>query len=378
MRRPLLLVTLLSLWAIALCVTGWSEGCLLKASSPGAYAVRFWLDRIVLTYSTETPVTVSVQLPAATKWAVLDEAPFAVSQVKWDQPTTSATAALPAGDHTLLLGWGGSYARPTPNQKIPVLLDGKPIGSLSCHFDLEKMTAEGTAQCPVGTVRVRLTSLKTGLQPVVTLGANVAGEWVARSGGVEATRPVAVQDVTPLSLTIRSYNLLKTPVSAVELQTLQAALEPRRLDKMPDQGLVIEAESFVNEGLGKVEVSTKHFDLHGGKGIMGNSGEGHFLEYKFTLDKPGAYDLYMRSATQEPFDLRSLQLDGKTPAGLGLVKFPGTGGWGYSAAEWAALQLTGSEKAPSLKLDAGEHTLRVTGEGSTHLNLDYFVLKATD
>ena len=374
MRRQLLLLALLSLLATALCSTGWSDGCLLKASSPGAYAVRFWPDRIVLTYSTEAAVTVSVQLPAAAKWAVLDEAPLALGKAKWDQASSSATADLPAGDHTLLLGWAGSYAKPAANQKLPVLLDGKPVGSLNCHFDLEKMTAEGTALCPVGTVRVRLAGLKAGLQPVLTLGANAVNEWVAGSGGVEAAKPVAVQDATPLSLVIRSYNLLKSPVSAVELQTVQAALEPRRLEKMPEQGLVIEAESSVNEGLGKVEVSTKHFDLHGGKGIMGNSGEGHFLEYKFTLDKPGTYDLYMRAATQEPFDLRSLQIDGKTPAGLGLVKFPGTGGWGYSAAEWAALQLTGSEKAPSLKLEAGEHTLRITGEGSTHLNLDYFAL----
>jgi len=361
MTRPSLLLALLTM---SLCAAAWSDGCLLKASVPGAYAVRFWPDRIVLAYSTEAPVSVSVQLPAAAKWAVLDEAPLAIGKVTWDKAARSVAADLPAGDHTLLLGWAGAYAKPPANQKIPVLLDGKPAGSLSCHFDLQQMTAEGTAQCPVGTVRARLLGLKAGLRPVLTVGTSV----------VEADRPVAVQEVTPISLVVRSYNLLQSPVSALELQTVQAALEPKRLDKMPAEGLVIEAESFANEGLGKVEVSTRHFDLHGGKCIMSNSGDGHFLDYKFTVAKAGMYDLYMRAATAEPSDLPPVRTHGKAPTGLGLVKFPGTGGWGYSAAEWAALQLTGLGKSPSLKLGAGEHTPRVTGEGSTHLNLDYFVL----
>lgn len=71
-----------------------------------------------------------------------------------------------------------------------------------------------------------------------------------------------------------------------------------------------------------------------------------------------------------------MTIDGKTPEGLGLVKCPGTGGWGYSKSEWAALRLTGVPGAPSLVLTAGEHLLRVTGEGNSHLNLDYLLLLA--
>jgi hypothetical protein len=281
---------------------------------------------------------------------------------------------MPAGDHTLVLGWAGSPQRPAEGQKIPVLLDGKQIGSLDCHFDLEKMTAEGSVPCPVGTVRVQQVGVAAGVQPVLSLGANTISEWRPREGALETAGPVAVQGPSGLSLVVRSYNLLKSPVSAVELTGGQMALEPKRLEKMPAAGVLIEAESFAEEGLGQVQVSDRHFDLHGGKCVMSNSGDGHWLQYKFTIEKPGLYDLYMRAATQEPFDLRSVRIDGKTPQGLGLVNCPGTGGWGYSAQEWAALQLTGVEKAPSLKLEAGEHTLRVTGEGSTHLNLDYFML----
>lgn len=346
----------------------------LRGSVPGAYALRFWPDRVVLTSSTEAAVSVLVKLPAAAKWALLDEKPVKISTVQWDAAAGTACADLPAGDHTLVLGWAGSPQRPAAGQKIPVLIDGKAVGSLDCHFDLEKMTAEGNVACPVGTVRVRLVGLKAGLQPVLSIGANTVSEWRERGGGFETPGEIAAQGPSALSLIVRDYNLLKAPVSAIELTTGQAALEPKRHERMPAAGIFIEAEDFTDEGLGQVSVSTKHFDIRGGKCLMSNSGDGHWLQYKFVIEKPGLYDLYMRSATQEPFDLRSVRIDGKTPQGLGLINVPGTGGWGYSAQEWAALQLTGTEKAPSLKLEAGEHTLRITGEASTHLNLDYFML----
>lgn len=349
-------------------LTGAAE-TLLEASAPGAYAARFWPDRIVLTYSTEAAGTVSLKLSAAAKWAVLDDAPLALGKVKWNPAAGTATVDAPAGAHTLIVGWAGAYLKPAPGQKIPVLLDGKPAGSLECRFDLEKLTAEGTANLPVGTVSVKLVGLKAGLNPALSAGGGTITAWNPQG---EAREPLATQGATPLSLVLRGYNLLKSPVTAVELKTLQAALEPRRLEKMPADAIVVEAESPSGEGLGKMEVSTKHFELHGGKGIMNNSGEGHWLEYKFTVAQAGTYDLFVRAATQEPQDLRSLQIDGKAPEGLGLIRFPGTGGWGYSAQEWAALQLTGLDKAPSLKLQAGEHTLRITGQGISHLNLDYF------
>jgi hypothetical protein len=372
MKRYLALLLLAGLLTTAIATA--AGDLQLRGSVPGAYALRFWPDRVVLTSSTEAAVSVLVRLPAAAKWAVLDERPANFSVVTWDKAARTASADLPAGNHTLVLGWAGSPQRPAEGQKIPVLLDGKPTGSLDCHFDLEKMTAEGNVACPVGTVRVRLAGLKAGLQPVLSVGANTISEWRPREGGVETAGPVATQGPSGLSLVVREYNLLKAPVSAIELTTGQVALEPKRLERMPAAGMFIEAEDFADEGLGQVQVSTKHFDIRGGKCLMSNSGDGHWLQYKFTIEKAGLYDLYMRAATQEPFDLRSVRIDGKTPPGLGLINVPGTGGWGYSASEWAALQLTGVEKAPSLKLEAGEHTLRITGEGSTHLNLDYLVL----
>lgn len=379
MKRLHLLVLLTILWATSLvwgAGTALADGgCLLSATAPGAYAVRYWPDRIVLTYDAKEAVSVTVHLPQAAQWARLDEGQLPAAKMAWDAQAGCVTLQLPAGTHAAHVAWQGKYQKAPREQAIPVLMDGKKAGSITAHFTLEGMTAEGSVPAHVAIMRASL-RLKgaTQVEPVLTVGTTVLDRWQAQAQQLAARRDVAMAETTPLSLSVASYNLAASPVEAIAFETVQGALEPKRLAAMPAQGLVIEAEAFAAEGGGKVDISDKHFETHGGKSIFNNSGDGHWLEYKFTVPQAGTYDLYMRAASQEPADLRSVSLDGQTPPGLGLVKFPGTGGWGYSAQEWAALQLTGTPQAPSLKLAAGEHTLRVTGQGSTHLNLDYFLL----
>jgi hypothetical protein len=337
--------------------------------------VRYWPDRIVLTCDAKDAVAVTVHLPQAPKWARLDDAQLPAGKMAWEAKTGCVTLQVPAGVHTAHVAWAGAYQKAPAEQAIPVIIDGKKAGAITARFTLEKMQAEGSVPAQVAIMRpsLRLKG-KAQVTPVLAVGAAVLDQWQPQAQRLLAQRTVATSETMPLSLTIASYNLPASPVEAIVFETTQAALEPKRLAAMPDQGLTIEAEAFTGEGLGKVEISEKHFQAHGGKSIFQNAGDGHWLEYKFTVPQAGTYNLYVRAATQEPADLRSITLDGQTPAGLGLVKFPGTGGWGYSAEEWAALQLTGLPQAPSLQLAAGEHTLRLTGESSTHLNLDYFLL----
>lgn len=364
----LLLVSLAAAAQVAMA----DGACLLSASQPGAYAVRFWPDRAVLTYSTKDPVTVSVQLPQAATWARLDDDKLAGGKLKWDAKAKLAALELPAGDHTVHVAWAGSYQKPAEGQKIPVTLGGKKIGELAAHFALQGMTAEGTVNCPAGRYAAALKPMPKELAGMtLSLGSSV----VVRDGQMVTDRQPLLAEGTPISLVINSYNLASSPVKELSLERVAVAVEPKRLEAMPAQGIKIEAEDFTAEdGPGKTEISTKHFETSGGKSIFSNSGDGHWLEYTVTVPQAGTYDLYVRAATQEPLDLRSVMVDGKFAPGLALVKFPGTGGWGYSTQEWAALQLTGLPEAASLKLEAGEHKLRVTGEGSTHLNLDYLML----
>lgn len=379
MRTTQVLVLLAILSAVGLAIaadTALADGsCLLSTTAPGAYAVRYWPDRIVLTYDAKADVAVTVHLPQAAKWARLDEAQLPAAKLAWDAKLSCATLQLPGGAHTVHVAWQGTYQKPAQEQRLPVTIDGKKAGELTARFTMEKMQADGSVTAPVGIVRASLRLKgKSEIAPALAVGTTLIDKWQPQPKGLISAKTVATAESTPLSLTIAGYGLVASPVEAIELQTVQRALEPKRLAAMPQQGLIIEAESFTGEGLGKAEVSDKHFETSGGKSIYQNSGDGHWMEYKFTVAQPRTYDLHMRAATQEPSDLRSIMVDGQTPAGLGLIQFPGTGGWGYSKDEWAAVQLTGIEGAPSLKLSAGEHTLRITGEGSTHLNLDYFVL----
>lgn len=371
MRCALLLLTVALGAGTVVCA---ADSCLLSSSAPGAFAVRYWPDRVVLTSDAGEAVRVTVRLPQAPKWGRLDGERVAAGELAWDARTSSVTVKVPEGRHEAHVAWEGTYQATPRMRRLPVMLDGKRVGSVVAEFSLERMQAEGMVAVPRGLVRPLL-RLKAGdgVEPVLTVGTAAIGDWSTHAGELRALRTVAAGEQMPISLTIESYNLLSSPVEAIVLEMVQRAVVPERLEAMPAQGIVIEAEDFVAEGLGKVAVSDRHFQAHGGKSIYQNSGDGHWLEYRFAVPQAGSYELYARAATQEDEDLRSFVIDGKTAEGLGLVLFPGTGGWGYAASDWAALRLTTG--AP-LKLGPGEHTLRVTGESSSHLNLDYFVLVA--
>jgi hypothetical protein len=179
----------------------------------------------------------------------------------------------------------------------------------------------------------------------------------------------------PFTLMVRGYDLMASPVKAVTLQNMELAFDPPRVEAMPQGGVLVEAEDYTDEGRGQADISERHFETSGGKCVYNNAGDGHWLEWEFEVAEAGSYDLYVRAATQEAESLRSVTLDRRPLPGAGLVRFPGTGGWGYSAAEWAALHIAGgAPQAPPLELTAGGHTVRITGVSSDHLNLDCFVL----
>lgn len=355
-----------------------AEVSLLSASAPGAYALRFWPDRVVLSCSADSPVTVRVSLPRPARWAVVGEGqPLASRSWRWDATAGCVALDLPAGEHRVQIGWGGAFHKPPAGLTIPVLLDGRRVGTLSCTFSLQSMVATGVLDCPPALARVFV-------RPTIDLAAEgmdlrLASEPVARwretEGGLLSVGRLPVHPGAPLSVTVNRYNLVRSPVAAIELRDLELAYEPPRISGLPPGGMVIEAEDYTAEGNGRAQVSDRHFETSGGKCVYNNAGDGHWLEWTLSVPEAGRYALYCRAACQEAQSLRTLHLDRRPLPGAGLVRFPGTGGWGYSATQWAVLQLAGAgPQNPPLELTAGQHRLRMTGASGEHLNLDCFVL----
>lgn len=383
MRTSLLLalgVSLLGAGLAGAAETSAAPGpCLLSASAPGAYALRYWPDRVILSVSAKTPVTVKAALPQPAKWVAPAEGQTLPDRAwKWLAAEKCVAVDLPAGEWRLQIGWAGKFVQPAAGQTVEVLLGGKRVALLPCTFDLEKITAAGAVTGPAALVKGITLKLSAPLKPEqvrLTVGATAITNWRPKGSDLVSDQAVALSGSTPVDLTVTAYNLASCPVKAVVLEQAKVALDAPRLAEMPKAGLVIEAEAFSGEANGKVDISDKHFQTSGGKSVYNNAGDGHWLEWKFTVPEAGKYDLFVRTACQEAGSLRSVDVDGQPVPGAGLVRFPSTGGWGYSAQEWSALQLTGGQSpAPALDLTAGEHTLRLTGVSSDHLNLDYWLL----
>jgi len=341
--------------------------------------LRYWPDRVVLSATAKEAVRLKIALPQPAKWVVAAEGkPLAARAWKWLGDEKCVAVDLPAGESRLQIGWAGQYETPRPGQTVDVVVGGATVAALPCVFELERMQATGTVRGQAMLARSVTLKLAAPVKPEqvqLQVGGTMITRWRARAGELRAEQAVTLSGTTPVQLTVNVYNLVASPVKAIVLGATTIALDPPRLEKMPEGGLVVEAEAFSGEGNGKVDISDKHFQTSGGKSVYNNAGDGHWLEWKFTVPAAGQYDLFVRSACQETGSLRAIDLDGRPLPGAGLVRFPSTGGWGYAAQEWSALQLTGGKSpAPALDLPAGEHVLRLTGVSSDHLNLDYWLL----
>jgi len=90
-----------------------------------------------------------------------------------------------------------------------------------------------------------------------------------------------------------------------------------------------------------------------GSYYIGDTGDGEWLQYSFSADQTGAYDLHLRAASadgsRQPVELL---IDGQQVSTLN-----------YTSAAWT------TKKAPSIGISAGEHVLRVrTPAGGVNLN----------
>ncbi len=353
---------------------------LLRASAPGAYSVRYLPDRALVATSAETASELRVYMPAPPLWGYVDGDRKPGAYFKWDPAGRCVVLSLDADAHSLQIGWEGKGRLPRPDQKIALLIDGKRAGELTARFTLEKMTAEGSVELPFGVGRVWADpsgALSECLGARLRIGNEEITEWRRVRGRLQGRGHVALGGTRLMTLTLPAYNLLETPMEAIDIEPLSISAGAKRVTAMPEEGVLVEAEDFVAQGSGNALISEgDHIDQHGGKSVYTFTGNGHWIEWEFTVPEDGEYDLFAKISCGEDMSFREVRVDGSLPArAFRLVQFPGTGGWAHAPGEWWFMQIAGgSDALPPLRLRKGTHTLRLKGVFEYHLNVDYFML----
>ena len=376
--RPLALVVCLALMRLAVAQPAPRD--LLRASAPGAYAVRYLPDRALISSSSRDACELRVHLPQQPVWGYLGKDRQPAAFLEWDATDAALVLHLQPGAWGAEVGWAGTGERPQQGQTIPLSVDGERVGDLTASFTLDAMAAQGGAQLPEGIARIWLdaAAVPAGMALTARAGGESVSEWLPVDGRLQGRGQVALAGAASVEVRATGYNLLHSPVGGINLELLARPVDVVRVDGVPAEGLLVEAEDFTGEGDGTATISVgEHADEHGGRSIY-NFGTGtHWLEWTLEVPQDGEYALFARIANADAPALREVTVDGRTPAkGYQMVRFPVTGGWAHAAGEWWFVQVAGGRAdLPALDLTKGKHILRLRSIGGTHLNLDYLVLK---
>jgi hypothetical protein len=138
-----------------------------------------------------------------------------------------------------------------------------------------------------------------------------------------------------------------------------------------DRVVTVQAEDFVDQGLGKVQL----FQRIGCQGKMlsyWDQEKGHWLEWDLPVAVAGDYVLYLKYCSGSPESpRRALLLDGKSPgAAFDTMALPLTGGFCTERDNWAYYPAGNGQ---ALALSAGKHRVRLTNLGDG-VGLDYLLL----
>jgi len=355
---------------------------LLASSQPGSYSLRIYDRALVVTGQADEDYVLTVAVPEQPRWLALDGKRLARGTWKW--ASGALEVHLKGGRHVLLVALAGDVKMPGP-VAVPVLLKSatpRQLGTIEGWQDFDGFSGRGRLSSaePFSArprVLLRPGAEVTGKTLTLAVGNTVVDRWSSGPGRLLARRRVVVAPNSEVTLEVRGENAAAA-IQGIVLENARFPTDPPRVRQMPKDGIIVEAEDFSAEGAGHVQVSRGlHVDEHGGASLYSNVGNGHWLEWEVEVPATGDYDLFARIACDPPYSLRELRVDGRLPAaGFALIRFPHTGGWGYSAEEWWAVQVAGgSAELPPLHLTKGKHRLRLKGVGPNHLNLDYFVLR---
>ena len=255
------------------------------------------------------------------------------------------------------------------------------------------MTAMGYTQVPMTSAclegaapNLNLTAMETDdaksvCRVVVSapLTTGVKGDLRLDADGLVLSRPSFDVDLAPgkravhlVSVTAPGNSPRKGSVRAVltgKGLTLRGQVEVRVAGNPLKNGIIAEAESFVEEAGGKVRVRT---DKRGvvGKAISHWDDKGHALSWRIRTPA-GQYHLVIRYSANDDAR-RAISVDSRKRPGQ---TFAGTGGFGSLASEWDHLTVVDAKGEPlAFGLDKGDHTIRMANIDGIGLNLDYLAL----
>lgn len=153
-----------------------------------------------------------------------------------------------------------------------------------------------------------------------------------------------------------------------------------KLIKSKNYGVLIEAEDYINEYNGQVQVIYDRPGISGGIINYWNL-KGHTLEWEFDIDTEQEYMILFRYAQGRDYDCyRTIYIDGNIPTDVfNKARFKITGGWGRNKNEWQNFTISNENKETALvKLTKGKHVLKIVNEGGLSddgpVNLDYIAI----
>jgi hypothetical protein len=208
---------------------------------------------------------------------------------------------------------------------------------------------------------------------------------------------------TPPRITLEPLYSSEQAVPAIAFSDSDARLAPNQLvGTGPASAIKIEAETYAEGIRGTPQIYSHRTFLSGGKGVSTPPTMGVGARWKVIVPGSGRYAVVLKVATHEPSAVRALTIDAKGAAGgQPLVRFPNTGGFGGTPAEWkhfavgdwlrpavgpvpvplqrGQADFAGQNQpvpwAACVELSAGPHVIElVSVEGL--LNLDYILLLA--
>ncbi|MBT4821109.1 MAG: hypothetical protein HON70_35690, partial [Lentisphaerae bacterium] len=234
--------------------------------------------------------------------------------------------------------------------------------SVGCWFNASApaISVEGVTTLPPGATHIDLRAAARDAENDVT-----TIRWLLPGGR-------SIEDAhlrEPLSFTEETVIRVEAEDARGNLGSASVTVRPPPVEFSGRSGLVvIQAEAFAQQGKGEALITSRTANS-GSMITRWHASADHWLEWRFYVPETMRYRLYARYATDSKEAIRTLTIDGDTPAPpFESLRFARTGGFCTARNDWRLTQL-----GTPVELAAGDHVLRMANRGEG-LALDYLVV----